>query len=117
MACKNRSHYRSCPGISGTAGDYGEILPSSDGEEKEVADALEEQYLPTHSGGRLPQTDVGALLSITDKIDNISAFFSIGLIPTGSEDPFAFRRQALGIIAIILKKDMTCPWRTSWRRH
>ena len=90
---------REFPELQGTMGRYYALL---DGEETAVAEALEEQYLPAHSGGRLPRSDAGALLSITDKIDNIAAFFSIGLTPTGSEDPFAHRRQALGIIAIIL---------------
>jgi glycyl-tRNA synthetase beta chain len=97
---------REFPELQGIMGKYYAL---HDGEEKEVAEALEEQYLPTHSGGRLPQTDVGALLSMSDKIDNIAAFFSVGLTPTGSEDPFALRRQALGIIAILLQKGYGLP--------
>jgi glycyl-tRNA synthetase beta chain len=99
---------REFPELQGIMGKYYARL---DGEEQMVAEALEEQYLPTHSGGRIPQTDTGAFLSIADKIDNITAFFSIGLIPTGSEDPFAHRRQALGIIAIILNKGYALPLR------
>ncbi|MEW6001266.1 MAG: glycine--tRNA ligase subunit beta [Nitrospirota bacterium] len=90
---------REFPELQGTIGKY---YATFDGEDREVAEALEEHYLPAHSGGKLPRTDVGALLSIVDKIDNIAAFFSIGLTPTGSEDPFALRRQAFGIISIIL---------------
>jgi glycyl-tRNA synthetase beta chain len=97
---------REFPELQGIMGRYYALL---DGEEIAVAEALEEQYLPAHSGGRLPRTDAGALLSITDKIDNIAAFFSIGLTPTGSEDPFAHRRQALGIIAIISHKHYRLP--------
>lgn len=92
---------REFPELQGIMGKY---YAMHNGEDREVAEAIEEQYLPAHSGGRLPQTEVGALLSIADKIDNIAAFFSIGLTPTGSEDPFALRRQALGIIAIILNR-------------
>ena len=92
---------REFPELQGIIGKYYAV---NDGEDRIVAEALEEQYLPAHSGGRLPQTDVGSLLSIADKIDNIAAFFSMGLIPTGSEDPFALRRQSLGIIAIILNR-------------
>ena len=92
---------REFPELQGTMGKYYAL---HDGENTEVAEAMEEQYLPAHSGGRLPQTEIGALLSIADKIDNIAAFFSIGLIPTGSEDPFALRRQAFGIIAILLNR-------------
>jgi glycyl-tRNA synthetase beta chain len=90
---------REFPELQGIMGKYYAI---NDEEDSKVAKAIEEQYLPAHSGGRLPQTDVGALLSIADKIDTIAAFFAIGLTPTGSEDPFALRRQALGIVAIIL---------------
>jgi glycyl-tRNA synthetase beta chain len=92
---------REFPELQGTMGKYYAI---HDGEDRDVAAAIEEHYLPTYSGGRLPETDIGALLSIADKIDNIAAFFSIGLVPTGSEDPFALRRQALGIIAILFDK-------------
>jgi glycyl-tRNA synthetase beta chain len=92
---------REFPELQGTMGKYYAL---HDGENIEVADALEEQYLPAHSGGRLPQAEVGSLLSIADKIDTITAFFSIGVKPTGSEDPFALRRHALGIIAILLQK-------------
>jgi glycyl-tRNA synthetase beta chain len=92
---------REFPELQGVMGKYYTI---HDGENREVAEALEEQYFPPHSGGRLPRTDTGAVLSIADKIDNIASFFTIGLTPTGSEDPFALRRQVLGIIAIILDK-------------
>ncbi|OGW45436.1 MAG: glycine--tRNA ligase subunit beta [Nitrospirae bacterium RBG_13_41_22] len=91
---------REFPELQGIIGKYYAI---HDGEDSEVAEAMEEQYLPAHSGGKIPDTDIGALLSIADKIDNIASFFSIGITPTGSEDPFALRRQALGIIAILLK--------------
>jgi len=99
---------REFPELQGTMGKYYAI---HDGEDSEVAEALEEQYLPEHSGGELPHTEIGALLSIADKIDNIVSFFSLGLIPTGSEDPFALRRQALGIIAIMLDKGYNLPLR------
>jgi len=92
---------REFPELQGIMGNYYAL---HDGEATEVAEAIEEHYLPAHSGGALPKTDIGALLSLADKIDNIAAFFSIGLIPTGSEDPFALRRQALGIIAILFTK-------------
>lgn len=97
---------REFPELQGTMGKYYALL---DGEAAEVAHALEEQYLPASSGGILPRTDIGALLGIADKIDTIAAFFSIGIIPTGSEDPFALRRQALGIIAIMLEKHIDVP--------
>lgn len=72
------------------------------GEEPEVAEAVFEHYLPRFAGDILPQTSAGKILSIADKLDNIVATFSRGLIPTGSQDPFALRRQALGIVNILI---------------
>ncbi len=92
---------REFPELQGVMGKYYAL---HDGEDKDVAEALEEQYLPKSFGGRLPATDTGALLSLADKIDNVASFFAIGLIPTGSEDPFALRRQAMGIASIILER-------------
>jgi glycyl-tRNA synthetase beta chain len=74
------------------------------GEDPVVAKAVYEHYLPTSAGGELPRTDVGAILSIADKVDTIVGFFGIGQIPTGTADPYALRRQALGVINIILDK-------------
>ncbi len=93
---------REFPELQGIMGNYYAV---HDGEGREVGEAIEEHYLPKYSGGVLPKTDIGALLSLADKMDNIAAFFSIGLVPTGSEDPFALRRQALGIVAILLNKE------------
>ena len=75
-----------------------------DGEKKEAADAIYEHYLPRFSGDELPKTNAGIVLSIADKIDNICGSFAIGLIPTGSQDPYALRRQGLGILQILLSK-------------
>jgi len=74
------------------------------GEAPVVAKAIYEHYLPTAAGGDLPETDEGSIVSIADKMDTIAGFFGINLIPTGTADPYALRRQALGIINIILKK-------------
>lgn len=74
------------------------------GEDPIVARAIHEHYLPTGAGGELPETDEGAIVSIADKLDTICGFFGVGLIPTGTADPYALRRQALGVINIILKK-------------
>lgn len=70
------------------------------GESPAVATAIREHYLPNSSNGELPESKVGALLAIADKIDSIGAFFAAGIIPTGSNDPYALRRQALGIVRI-----------------
>lgn len=72
------------------------------GERPEVAEAIYEHYLPRFSGDEIPRSKVGAILSIADKMDTIAGFFSLSLIPTGSEDPYALRRQALGIITILI---------------
>jgi glycyl-tRNA synthetase beta chain len=74
------------------------------GENPVVAQAIYEHYLPVAAGGVLPETDEGALVSIADKLDTIVGFFGVNLIPTGTADPYALRRQALGVINIILNK-------------
>ena len=74
-----------------------------DGENPEVAEAIDEHYLPRFAGDRLPQTTAGRVVSLADKIDNIVATFSRGLIPTGSQDPFALRRQALGLVRTVVE--------------
>jgi glycyl-tRNA synthetase beta chain len=74
------------------------------GEKPVVAKAIYEHYLPTAAGGELPETDEGAIISIADKIDTIVGFFGVNLIPTGTADPYALRRQAIGVINIILNK-------------
>ncbi|ETS93682.1 glycine--tRNA ligase subunit beta [Veillonella sp. AS16] len=82
-----------------------------DGESEDVAEAIFEQYLPRFAGDVLPQTEAGKVLSIIDKVDNIVATFSRGLIPTGSQDPYALRRQTIGILNILLGSD----WNISLR--
>ncbi len=90
------------PELQGTIGKYYALISL---EKEEVALAIEEQYMPTSREGRLPKTDFGAMLSIADKVDTISACFISGLVPTGTSDPYALRRQAIGIINIILDKN------------
>jgi len=75
------------------------------GEDEEVTTAIFEHYLPAFAGDRLPSGPVGDFISIGDKLDTIVGCFGIGLIPTGAGDPFALRRQALGIIRILLDKE------------
>jgi len=82
-----------------------------DGESPEVAEAIFEQYLPRFAGDVLPQTEAGKVLSLIDKVDNIVATFSRGLIPTGSQDPYALRRQTIGILNILLGSE----WNISLR--
>jgi glycyl-tRNA synthetase beta chain len=74
------------------------------GENPVIASAIYEHYLPIVAGGDLPQTQEGAIVGIADKIDTIVGFFGVGLPPTGTADPYALRRQSLGVINIILDK-------------
>lgn len=92
---------REFPELQGIIGSYYAL---KEGYSESIAKALSEQYLPSHTGDALPETDVGSIISICDKIDNIASFFMLGLSPTGSEDPFALRRQAHGVILILLQR-------------
>lgn len=92
---------REFPELQGIMGGYYAL---NDGYNEDIAKALSEQYLPAFSGDKLPETHIGSILSLSDKMDNITSFFMLGLIPTGTEDPFALRRQALGIISILIDK-------------
>jgi glycyl-tRNA synthetase beta chain len=74
------------------------------GEKPEVCEAIYEHYLPAFAGDRLPNSPVGDMVSIADKLDTLVGCFGVGLVPTGTADPFGLRRQALGIIRIILEK-------------
>ena len=85
-------------------GIMGRVYASVKGEGDAVAVAIEEHYRPTYSGGALPETDAGALLAISDKLDTLCGCFSIGLIPTGTSDPYALRRQVIGVVQIMLDK-------------
>ncbi len=95
--------------LTGMVGEFSELqgimgreYAKLDGEKPEVAEAIFEHYLPRFAGDILPQGDLGRIAGIADKIDNIVSTFSRGLIPTGSQDPYALRRQALGIVHICL---------------
>jgi glycyl-tRNA synthetase beta chain len=90
-------------------GIMGSVYAKRSGEVPEVAAAIYEHYLPQVSGGALPASVPGAIVSIADKMDTIAGCFSVGLIPTGAADPYALRRQSLGIISIILDKDFRVP--------
>ena len=78
-----------------------------DGEDPAVARAIDEQYMPRFAGDALPQTPLGFALSAADKIDNIVGTFSQGRIPTGSQDPFGLRRQALGLVLMLIEQEST----------
>ncbi len=97
--------------VTGMVGEFPEVqgimgreYALLQGEEPEVAIAIAEHYLPTQAGGELPGSDIGAFVSIADKLDTICGCFGVGLIPTGTADPYALRRSAIGIINIILDR-------------
>lgn len=80
------------------------------GERQTVAVAIKEHYMPTTAEGELPQTIVGSLLSIADKLDTIITFFAAGMIPNSSNDPYALRRYAYGIVRILLNQSWSLPF-------
>ena len=90
------------PEVQGIMGREYALL---EGEPAAVATGISEHYLPTQAGGELPGSDIGAFVSIADKLDTICGCFGVGLIPTGSADPYALRRSALGVINIILDRE------------
>lgn len=99
--------------VTGMVGEFPELqgvmgrdYALKQGEDPEIARAIYEHYLPNRAGGPLPEGVIGAILSIADKLDTIVGCFSVGMIPTGTADPFALRRQTLGIIRIIAEKSL-----------
>lgn len=86
-------------------GQMGEIYAKKFGLSDEIAHTISQQYMPTSSGGELPETLSGAMLAFADKFDTLLNYFNIGLIPTGSNDPYALRRQAMGMVEISEKYD------------
>lgn len=91
------------PDLQGTIGMYYAL---ENQEKKDIALAIEEQYLPSFSGDKLPNTSIGCALSIADKIDTLSGMFYIGNIPSSNKDPFALRRLSIGILRIIIEKNI-----------
>lgn len=87
-------------------GIMGSYYARNDGEAEDVAAALNEQYMPRFSGDRLPDTLTGSALAVAEKLDTITGLFAIDQPPTGSKDPFALRRAALGVLRIIIGKEL-----------
>ncbi|BAO07469.1 glycine--tRNA ligase subunit beta [Enterococcus mundtii] len=94
------------PELQGIMGEKYALLH---GEDPAVATAIREHYLPIASEGELPETTIGAVLAIADKLDSIFSFFTVGMVPSGSNDPYALRRQAYGIVRIIEAKQWAFP--------
>jgi glycyl-tRNA synthetase beta chain len=91
------------PEMQGIAGYYYAL---NDGEPQDVALALNEQYMPRGAGAELPSTLTGAAVAVADKLDTLVGIFGIGMLPTGSKDPYALRRAALGVLRILIEKGL-----------
>ncbi|WP_430603903.1 glycine-tRNA ligase beta subunit [Enterococcus sp. DIV0724b] len=94
------------PELQGIMGEKYALLQ---GEKPAVAQAIREHYLPTSSEGELPVSAMGAVLAIADKLDSVFSFFAVGMIPSGSNDPYALRRQTYGVIRIVENKGWQFP--------
>ncbi|EUJ42059.1 glycine--tRNA ligase subunit beta [Brochothrix campestris] len=91
-------------------GEMGAKYALLQGENEVVATAIRESYMPTSSEGELPATKVGALLALADKLETLGAFFSVDMIPTGSNDPFALRRAMIGVVRILIDQRWELPF-------
>ena len=111
--CRRAAHLCKADLLTGIVGEFPELqgimggeYAKHDGEPEAVSQAIREQYLPKALEGELPQSLAGLVLSLADRLDTIAAFFHVGMIPTGSEDPFALRRHATAIVRIVLEKEL-----------
>lgn len=91
------------PELQGIMGRY---YARNSGEDSQVAEAIFEHYLPRFAGDQLPQSEIGILLSLAEKVHNLMGCFCIGIKPTGSQDPYALRRQALGLVHILMERKL-----------
>ncbi|MDH3208912.1 MAG: glycine--tRNA ligase subunit beta [Burkholderiaceae bacterium] len=91
------------PELQGTMGRYYAL---HDGETNEVADAIEDHYKPRFAGDTLPRGEIGVVLALADKLEILVGLFSVGQAPTGDKDPFALRRHALGLIRVLIERDL-----------
>tara|TARA_B110000208_G_scaffold169341_1_gene210147 strand:+ start:7700 stop:9766 length:2067 start_codon:yes stop_codon:yes gene_type:complete len=91
------------PQVQGTMGKY---YARNDGESEAIAQALEDQYRPRYAGDNLPDGQIGCAVAIADKVDSLVGIFGINQAPKGDKDPFALRRAAIGLIRIIIEKDL-----------
>jgi glycyl-tRNA synthetase beta chain len=91
------------PELQGTMGRYYAL---NDGLDADIADAIEDHYKPRFAGDTLPRNDVGVVVALADKLETLVGMFGIGNLPTGDKDPFALRRHALGVIRILVEKNL-----------
>ncbi|MGH7220085.1 MAG: glycine--tRNA ligase subunit beta [Nitrospiraceae bacterium] len=113
QACERAADLCKADLLTGVVGEFPELqgimggeYAKHDGEPEVVWRAISEQYLPRSIEGDLPRTIAGQVLSLADRLDSLAAFFHVGLVPTGSEDPFALRRNATAIVRIILEGNL-----------
>ena len=90
-------------------GEMGRIYATLDGEDPEIAAAIDEHYRPRFQGDEIPSSTVSVVLSLAEKVDNIFGSFSVGNIPKGSQDPYALRRQAAAIVEMLIKNKLHLP--------
>lgn len=109
-ACERAAMLGKCDLVSDMVGEFAELQGTmgsyyarNDGEPETVATAILEQYLPRHTGDRLPETEAGRVVALAEKLDTLAGLFAIGQPPTGSRDPFALRRAALGVLRILIE--------------
>ncbi len=113
LTCERAADLCKADLLTGVVGEFPELqgimggeYAKHDGESEAVSQAIREQYLPRSIEGELPKTLAGQVLSLADRLDSVAAFFYVGLVPTGSEDPFALRRNATAIVRIILESNL-----------
>ncbi len=112
-ACERAAGLAKCDLLTNMVNEFADLqglmgcyYARHDGEPEEVARAIDEQYMPRFAGDRLPDTDVGVVLALAEKLDTISGLFAINQPPTGSRDPFALRRYAIGLLRILVEKEI-----------
>ncbi len=96
------------PELQGIMGGY---YARHDGLSTDIADAIEDHYRPRFAGDELPRNNVGLVVALADKLETLVGMFGIGNLPSGDKDPFALRRHALGIIRMLMDKDLAVDWR------
>jgi glycyl-tRNA synthetase beta chain len=97
------------PELQGIMGGY---YARHDGLSTDIADAIEDHYRPRFAGDELPRNNVGLVVALADKLETLVGMFGIGNLPSGDKDPFALRRHALGIIRMLMDKDLAVDWRS-----
>ena len=111
--CERAAMLSKCDLVTSMVGEFadlqglmGSYYAANDGEPELVAMAIGEQYMPKYAGGDLPSTAIGNILAIADKLDSIVGLFAVGQPPTGSKDPFALRRSAIGVLRIMVENKL-----------